>query len=521
MADRAAPFPRRLSAANADFLFAPGRFTLLISLLFAALFIFKSALFPGMGGDDGEQLIFAQYFDWGYDVRNPPLYTWLVIAAQEAFGASAWAVNAVKFALLWLLYWFLYRAGLEVFDDRRLAVLAALSPLLIFHIAWDSLIGFSHSILAAVLYAAAVYAVLRLDKTDHPLAYAGLGAAMGFGILSKYAFVFFIVALLAACLCDHRLRKRVLNPRILITLLIAAAVTAPHLHWLYARHAEMAQEIAPALSASGLGPHLLAAGKGVLSTIKAIVGFLLPLIVFLAIFFTPAWKRLPASNPAESDTQRFHRFFIILFAVLIGLMVAFIAIGGISRVRTHYMFALILVPLFFFLRVRLSDFGEARLRRYAAATSLAALIVFFGLPVKYAAEPFTCGKCEHHLPYAAFADQIEKAGFRTGTILAYWHPYPIAGNLRAAFPKARVISAKHPDIVPPPGATPGQCLLIWSGPPASPGAGATIALANKHFGTDFDPSTPGTALSARLSTGTHRTYRLSYILAAEGRGQCR
>ncbi|MEX0760089.1 MAG: STAS domain-containing protein, partial [Tistlia sp.] len=47
--------------------------------------------------------------------------------------------------------------------------------------------------------------------------------------------------------------------------------------------------------------------------------------------------------------QRFQRFFIILFAVLIGLMVAFIAIGGISRVRTHYMFALILVPLFFFL----------------------------------------------------------------------------------------------------------------------------------------------------------------------------
>ncbi|MEQ8195119.1 MAG: glycosyltransferase family 39 protein, partial [Rhodospirillales bacterium] len=396
-----------------------------------------------------------------------------------------------------------------------------LSPLLIFHIAWDSLVGFSHSVLAATLYAAAVYAVLRLDKTDHPLAYAGLGVAMGLGILSKYAFAFFIIALLAACLCDRHLRKRILNPRILMALLIAAALAAPHLHWLYARQAEMAQEIAPALSAPGLGAHLLAAAKGILSAIKAIVGFLLPLILFLAIFFAPAWKPLPASGQAESGTQRFHRFFVILFAVLIGLTVVFVVIGGVSRVRTHYMFALVLVPLLFFLRVRLSDAHERRLRRYAAAVSLAGLIVFLGLPVKYAAEPWTCGKCEHHLPYAAFADQIRKAGFRSGTIFAYWHPYPIAGNLRAAFPEARVISAKHADIVPPPGTAPGQCLLIWSGAPTGPGAGATIALANKHLGTGIDPSTPGTALTERLAAGTKRPYRLSYILAPDGRGRCR
>jgi hypothetical protein len=247
------------------------------------------------------------------------------------------------------------------------------------------------------------------------------------------------------------------------------------------------------------------------------------LIVFLALFFAPAWRPLPTASaaPADIEARRFHRFFAVLFAALIGLMVLFIVFGGIARIRTHYMFALALVPLFFFLRVRLSDFGEGRLRRYAAALSLAALIVFLGLPVKYAAEPFTCGKCEHHLPYAEFAEGLKKAGFRTGTIFAYWHPYPIAGNLRAAFPKARVISAKHPDVIPPPAAVPGQCLLVWSGPPQGPEAGGTLTLANRYLGTAFETATPGTALSARLATGTRRTYRLSYILAGEGRGQCR
>ena len=246
-----------------------------------------------MGGDDGEQLIFAQYFDWGYAVRNPPLYTWLVIAAQKLFGVSAFAVNAVKFTLLWLLYFFLYRAGILLFNDKRFAILAALSPLLIFHITWDSLLGFSHSVLAAMLYVATLYALLRLEHHNNIFSYAGLGLVIGLGILSKYAFLFFLLALITAAFCDTNLRHRLLHPKILITLMAAAVVTAPHLSWLLEHLDAMADEITPALSSQEATEHLLSAGKGILSGMKAAVGFLLSLLLFLDHFLP---GRLPPSQ---------------------------------------------------------------------------------------------------------------------------------------------------------------------------------------------------------------------------------
>jgi len=70
---------RALTAAHT--LASPRGFLVFITLLLVVLGVLRATLFPGTGGDDGEQLIFAQEFAWGYQARNPPLYTWLVIAA--------------------------------------------------------------------------------------------------------------------------------------------------------------------------------------------------------------------------------------------------------------------------------------------------------------------------------------------------------------------------------------------------------------------------------------------------------
>lgn len=515
-------FLQRLITANAEFILAPGRFPLLIGLLLATLLVMKSFMFAGIGGDDGEQLIFAQYFDWGYVVRNPPLYTWFVILSQHVFGVSALAVNAVKLLTLCLLYWFMYKAALLLLNEHRLAVLAALSPLLIFHIAWDSLLGFSHSVMVAMLYAATFFALFNLEKNARIASYFGLGVAIGCGILSKYAFVFFLLALLAAGLCDASLRKRILNPKIFIALATALIIATPHLLWLYDRHAAMAGELAPALQAQGTTDHIFAAGKGILSGVKATVGFLLPLLVFLALFFPAAW-RLKLSSP-DPNIQRRHRTVSIFFIFLIGIIFLFIVIGGVSRVRTHYMFVMVLFPLLFFIRVKLASINESRLNGYAGALSASAVILLLGLPVKYIAEPYRCGKCEHHMPYKTLTDQIRKAGFQTGTIFAYWHPYPIAGNMRIAFPAARVISAKHPLAKPPlkqSNGKPSQCLLVWSGPAQGPQASNTSRLARQHLNIRLNESVKATSAQAILKTGTNKKFELGYVLINPGNGQCR
>ncbi|MEL0107518.1 MAG: ArnT family glycosyltransferase [Rhodospirillales bacterium] len=515
---------QRLLTANVNLTSTPCRFYGLIFLFLLALLTFKSAMFAGIGGDEGEQLIFAQYFDWGYVVRNPPLFTWLVIAAQSVFGVNAFAVNAVKLVVLFLLYGFMYKAALLILTKHRLAVLAALSPLLIFHIAWDSLLGFSHSVMVAMVYAATFFAAFNLEKNNRLISYAGFGVAIGCGFLSKYAFAFFLIALLAACLFDAKLRGRILNKNIVVTIMIAAAIVTPHFIWLYDRHAAMAGELAPALQAQGTAEHLFAAGKGTLSGIKAIVGFLLPLLAFLALFFPAAWRpKLPATDPEQ---RRLHRTLTVFFAVLIGIIFLFIMFGGITRVRTHYMFVMVLFPLLFFLRVQMAAPAQKRLDSYAGILTAAAVIVLLGLPIKYFAEPWRCGKCEHHMPYVALAQDIRTAGFKTGTIFAYWHPYPIAGNMRLAFPEARVISAKHTMAMPPlrPSKTPSQCLLIWSGPAQGAQANNTIRLAREYLGLSLehaDAAKAAKSVQASLSTGTKKTFELGYIFLSPGKGDCR
>ncbi|MGH6619644.1 MAG: hypothetical protein ACREF6_08880, partial [Alphaproteobacteria bacterium] len=140
-------------APLAQFLMTPRGFFLFLSAVTLALWLIRSLAFPGTGGDDGEQLVFAQYLAIGYFPRNPPLYTWLVIAAEQVFGVSVLAVAAVKFLSVWGSCAALFAAGRMLFRDDRYAVLAGLSPLAMYLVFWDSVTGLTDSALAMLLCA--------------------------------------------------------------------------------------------------------------------------------------------------------------------------------------------------------------------------------------------------------------------------------------------------------------------------------------------------------------------------------
>ena len=94
----------RALAANFRFVTSAAGFHLLVGAFVTAAFVLRAFLFPGIGGDDGEQLVFAQFLAGGYQTRNPPLYTWLVILVQSALGVGIAATLAVRFVLLGLIY---------------------------------------------------------------------------------------------------------------------------------------------------------------------------------------------------------------------------------------------------------------------------------------------------------------------------------------------------------------------------------------------------------------------------------
>ena len=75
MAESASRLSRLLDRNLAILTDQPGP-PLVVGAIILAMALIRSTLFPGTGGDDGEQLIFSQFFAWGYQVRNPPWPGW-------------------------------------------------------------------------------------------------------------------------------------------------------------------------------------------------------------------------------------------------------------------------------------------------------------------------------------------------------------------------------------------------------------------------------------------------------------
>ena len=519
MAESASRLGRLLSHNHAILTDRPGPAAAMGAVILALLFI-RALLFPGTGGDDGEQLIFSQFFAWGYQVRNPPLYTWLVTAVAEITGPTLWAVNIVKFTLLAGMYLLLWRAARRLIHDPRLAALAGLSPVLFYYIAWEVVTGFSHTVLVGVLYALVLWVFLRLrdDDSGKIIDYALLGLAIGMGGIAKYAFWIFLIALVLAALTDRTLRRRLLSPRLLITLAVAALVMAPHYLWLIERLDVLSAQAGESAAAkTGLS------FKGLGHGVKAAIGFLAPFWIIALACFPQAFRRRPAERDAPDPMVRVIGWQMVL--ILAGTATGALLLPD-FRIRTHYMVALLPFPLWVLARAEAAGITPRRLGIYAAVVALGLIAGPVGMIMKYFFEPLTCGRCQHHIPYGELADEIRNLGFKGGTVVAYWHPDPLPGNLRAALPEARVISLKHSDVIPPLGKdhVDGQCLVVWSADAARDNRPDAISGANTLLNAGVPPDAPQKLVIAPLAglplLTSGKNAALGVILTP-GHGECR
>ncbi|MDD9877926.1 MAG: glycosyltransferase family 39 protein [Magnetovibrio sp.] len=499
---------------NAALITDPRRFTLFVVAVLAALGGLRVALFPGFGGDDGEQLVFSQYLDWGYQTRNPPLFTWVLVGVQKFLGPTVLSVVALRMAVLAATYLLIMRIGRMILPDARLAPLAAGALLTIFYVAWNTIHGFNHSVSVTFFYAAALWIVLRLDADPAWRDYALFGLIAGLGVITKYSFAVFLAALLAAALMDSGYRRRLLDPRTLLALAIAAAVIWPQFAW-YLDHFQ------PGLVAGenelSWSENAKRAAKGLFRLAVAAFAFLLPLAVIGLAIFWPSLRR-PARH---SPTRHRHLRLIERTAVLIfvAAAVGIVIIKG-DRVRTHYMFFLALFPLYFFLRYGTRIDGR-QIRLFAATVTLSGITLVGALVGKFAIEPLVCNHCEDQIPYGGFADQLRGAGFEQGTVVAYFHRDPLPGNLRAQFPDSRIVSAKHPEVIAPVRHAPGQCLIIWPVIGATDPKTATLRSLRLVLGVRISDDHPSKVLRANLSPYGDRPHELEYILLTPGRGRCR
>lgn len=199
----------------------------LYCLSFASLRLFIS---PTMDLDDAEQFVFSAVYSWGYS-NQPPAYTWVVKAISSIIGMNIKTLIAVKYSIMFCFYYSFYRLCCSFWDTRQ-SLLVTGSLLLFYTYSYDFNRHLSHTILVTALSSLTSLIYVYLLRIKRTLYYFIIGASTGFGILTKYNFLFFLFGLILASIFSKEGRRVLFDRRIFLSLFICCCIISPHVAWL-------------------------------------------------------------------------------------------------------------------------------------------------------------------------------------------------------------------------------------------------------------------------------------------------
>ncbi len=465
---------------------------------------------PTLGIDDAEQALYAQSLAGGYGFRQPPLYTWLLIAVSKVSGHNLVAHSILRYLLQFLCFLFLYLTARKFVADQRCAALCVLSYLLFYTIAFYNHHDLTHTNLLAVAIAASVYFYARVVESGRLRDYAFLGIALAAGILAKYNFAVFAAAGLMTILTSPDVRHRLRLPGVLLLFIAGFAVTSPHLYWLIKNGFEplgSAEQLVEADAAgAGLWLRVCAVGLTILKTLEYLS---LPVLGALAIPELLRWTK-----PRKDDPFGYRK--ILARTIVIGMLAiaALFFLLAAEKVKARWFHVpLFIVPLWAFARL---DGVPAwnRARNYLLVVACASLVA---LGARFALNEFgpnQCTNCRQFIPVAAIADDLKASGFTGGVIFADGHD--IAGNFSILFPDSLVRAPRNFDQeLPVPGGA-VDCLSIWRGEPDAAPRALAMRLEKNRSGREIPAAQ---TISKPLIGAPDRNFQISYVLI-KGKNEC-
>jgi len=178
--------------------------------------------------DEAQYWRWSQELAWGY-YSKPPMIAWVIYVSTAVFGDTEWAVRIAAPFLHTAAAGFLFLAGRAMFSAKT-GVYAALLYTLMPAVTLSSSVLSTDGVLMP-FWCAGLYLAWRLRSGGGLAAAAALGAALGLGILSKYAMLYFLIGLALACLVDAPMRRALISRGGALALLVMGLLVAPHFAW--------------------------------------------------------------------------------------------------------------------------------------------------------------------------------------------------------------------------------------------------------------------------------------------------
>ena len=188
------------------------------------LFLYPVDLYP----DEAQYWAWAQAPAFGY-YSKPPLIAWAIAATTAVCGDGEGCVRLSSPLFQLGASLFVLGVGRRLFSPLvgvwSAVVFATLPGVFVS----AAVVSTDASLL--FFWAAALYALVRILEAPALRWWALLGAAIGLGMLAKYAMGFFVLSLALVILVDARARASVLSRGGLLAAAIALALFAPNLVW--------------------------------------------------------------------------------------------------------------------------------------------------------------------------------------------------------------------------------------------------------------------------------------------------
>ena len=182
-----------------------------------------------LGPDEAQYWYWGQDLAWGY-YSKPPVIGWLIALTTGALGDHAWAVRFASPILIGLAGLFLFGAARRLYGP-----VPAMWTLTLWHLLPAVMLGatiITTDVPLLACWSAALYVLVRMTEAGaRPMRWAvPMGIAVGLGLLSKYAMIYWPIALGLALTLSPRARRTGAMP-LLVAGVIAAAIFAPNVAW--------------------------------------------------------------------------------------------------------------------------------------------------------------------------------------------------------------------------------------------------------------------------------------------------
>lgn len=509
-----------------DRLAEPRAFAAAAAGYYAVAFLIRTLLLTGSSGDEAQLMLYGQGFAWLYDPGNPPMAGWLAVLAEAVLGPSLAVALVIRYALLAACLVLMHGAAREAFDDRRTALAVALSAFGLWFYGWEALRNYMDSLVLVAALAATAWAMLRLARAPGTGAYVALALAVAAGTLGKFTYPAVLLCLLAAAGTSPRMREALWSRRGLLAVAAGLALGSPPYIWGLA-HLDLWLHVADdRLVTSAVATREVAgAGDRAALVLDSALNFVLPLLPLFGLAFLPdllrpvIGKARPPASPARRRVRRWLGLWLLLLWVLATLAVL---AAGMVKLREHYMFVLLPLPLLLFALLPEEPLHRRRSAAFCGVLAALAVTALAALAGQAVAEAVDCSKCRMIMPWRAYAERLREAGFERGTIVSYDSPYTDAGaNLRRFLPETRVVTDKRPFFVPPPLQRPGACLVVWNDSRYPQMAEHVRTATVPQIGGPVPAAARFGRVEAPLVRSGNSAPALGYALIEDGVGDCR